>query len=161
MTDLDLYPPHCPQIPSNNVYVGARIEDHVVNYAPVFIKDKTVSAKRRAGDAFLGASAVTKEKAITNKRKRGGNDVSVAVNGSVTFMCKKGAVFPGQWVGVPTLIAKTGTEVTSGKECVPIVTYSAATLAAKPVGVCLAVASDGLSATVLLRRDAFLYKNEI
>lgn len=157
-----LYPPHCPQVPSNNVYVGARIADHVVNYAPVFINHttKTVSAVRRARNVFLGASTVTKEKAKTGKRKRTEteNDVSVAVNGSVTFMCEKGAVKPGRWVGVPGAGA-SATELTSKKECCPIEEYTAANAAnVDPIGVCLAVADDQLSATVLLRRDAFLFK---
>lgn len=172
---VQLYTPNCPEIPRNNVYVGTNIKDHVVNGAAVFIVD----TQRKPGDhatvsavpagsteklQFLGVSSITKQhnRGHHAKRARYGasaapqNSVSVAVAGSVTLMCTKNSgIVPGNWVAVSP--NKKAVDVASGLECAEIVPYTRGSRDLRPIGVCLSMAGDKLSITVLLRRDAFYH----
>ena len=169
------FTPHCPEIPQNNVYVGANIRDHVINGAAVFIKKAgkpgshaTVSALPNASSAadlqFLGVSSITKRSNSAHHSKRARyqatgapqNSVSVAVAGSVTLMCEKSSgIVPGQWVSVSA--NNLATDMASGLQCANIVPFVPGNKDLRPIGVCLSMASDMSSITVLLRRDAFYH----
>lgn len=174
---VQLYTPNCPEIPRNNVYVGTNIKDHVVNGAAVFIVD--TPNPRKPGDhatvsavpagtiknlQFLGVSSITKQNNPDHhaKRARYGasgapqNSVSVAVAGSVTLMCTQNSgIVPGNWVAVSP--NKKAVDVASSLECAEIVPYTRGDHDLRPIGVCLSMAGDKLSITVLLRRDAFYH----
>lgn len=173
--------PYGPPVPGNPVYVAMPIVPGawVVAYAPVFAYQSTAdrSVYKVASGWTTGTSAVTAKWQLegfvgiatmtakgpaaqaggqSSKRRKTdeANSCTVQVAGSVSVMVPKSQTpTPGRWCTAVT----TGLSIWDGQsQPVEVATVrEASAVTGSAIGVCLAVAPDQCSITLLLRRDAY------
>jgi hypothetical protein len=173
--------PYGPPVPGNPVYVAMPIVPGawVVAYAPVFAYQSTadrsvfkVASGWKAGtsamtakwqlEGFVGIATMTAKGPTTqaggqpSKRRKTeeANSCTVQVAGSVSVMVPKSThLTSGRWCTA----TPTGLSTWNGQSSlVEVATvHEAQVTTGAAIGVCLAVAPDRCSITLLLRRDAY------